>query len=204
MTALAQAYDERFRFCNGNRFGMFWNNDPVPESNLKHIIFNAMEYKTGAGFRFYFCKDRPQCDSGNKRVVLPDAFARQARLSDILAASTSIPVCMEPLNFPDDFRWPDDGDIVPEESKRKKCNQINLHLKQHLNQCSIPLMDGAVIDNQGISGVLWALAQGKEPLREKERQEIETGFSNSWMNKKRNRTSLSQIQIYQKLGQWDA
>ncbi|MGD9365727.1 MAG: patatin-like phospholipase family protein [Desulfobacteraceae bacterium] len=178
MTALAQAYDERFRFCNGNRFGMFWNNDPVPENNLKHIIFNAMEYNTGAGFRFYYRRDHPQSDSGSNRVVLPAAFAREARLSDILAASTSLPVCIEPLNFPDDFRWPDDGDIVLNESKRKTCNRINLHFKQQFNQCSIPIMDGAVIDNQGISGVLWALAQGKGPRREKETQEIETDSSN--------------------------
>lgn len=178
MTALAQAYDKRFRFCNGNRFGMFWNNDPVPGNHLKHIIFNAMEYKTGSGFRFYYRKDHPQSDSGNNSVVVPAAFARQARLSDVLAAATSIPVCMEPLVFPDDFRWPDDGDIVPEASRRKTCHRINLYLKQQLNQCAIPLMDGAVIDNQGISGVLWALAQGKEPLKEKETQETETNSSN--------------------------
>ncbi len=178
MTALAQVYDKRFRFCNGNRFCMFWNNDPVPESNLKHIIINAMEYKTGAGFRFYFGKDNPQCESGNNRVVLPAIFAKKARLSDILAASTSIPICMEPLNFPDDFRWPDDGEAVPEKSNRKTCNRINLHFKQQVHESAIPLMDGAVIDNQGISGVLWALALAKGPSKKKETQEIETDSSN--------------------------
>jgi Zn-finger nucleic acid-binding protein len=157
VTALAQAYDERFRFCKGNLFGMFWENDNKLEIHLRHIIFNATEFKTGIGFRFHFYNNKTQCDSGSDRVVLPEDFAKEARLADILAASTCIPVGLEPLEFPHDFRWPDDEKKVPKPEERNTCNHISKLFNERFNQSSVPLMDGAVIDNQGITSVIRAL-----------------------------------------------
>lgn len=166
VTALAQAYNERFRFCQGNLFGMFWDNDNKPEIHLKHIIFNATEFKTGIGFRFHFYNGKTKCDSGSDKVVLPEDYAKKARLADILAASTCIPVGLEPLEFPDDFRWPDDEKIKPKPEERRICNHISKLFKEKFNQSSVPLMDGAVIDNQGITSVIRALELGKEQPQE--------------------------------------
>ena len=164
VTALAQGYDEGFRFCQGRRFGLFWA-DKKPDFHLEDIIFNATEFKTGIGFRFHYCARDEQCNSGSARVVLQEEFARKARLADILAASTCIPVGLEPLEFPDDFRWPDDGDKVPKEASRLVCKQIRQHFNETFEERSVALMDGGVYDNQGIASVLRALELKKKQPR---------------------------------------
>ena len=164
VTALAQGYDEGFQFCQGRQFDLFWA-DKKPNFHLEDIIFNATEFKTGIGFRFHYCARDEQCNSGSDRVVLLEEFARKARLADILAASTCIPVGLEPLEFPDDFRWPDDGDKVPKQGSRLVCKQIRQHFKETFKERSVALMDGGVYDNQGIASVLRALELKKKQPR---------------------------------------
>ncbi|MEJ2363100.1 MAG: zf-TFIIB domain-containing protein [Deltaproteobacteria bacterium] len=164
VTALAQGYDEGFQFCQGRRFDLFWA-DKKPDFHLEDIIFNATEFKRGIGFRFHYCAHNEQCDSGSDRVVLVEELARKARLADILAASTCIPVGLEPLEFPNDFRWPDDGDKVPKESSRLVCKQIREHFEETFKERSVALMDGGVYDNQGIASVLRALELKKKQPR---------------------------------------
>jgi len=161
VTALAQGYDEGFQFCQGRQFDLFWA-DKKPDFHLEDIIFNATEFKTGIGFRFHYCTREEPCNSGSDRVVLLEEFARKARLADILAASTCIPVGLEPLEFPDDFRWPDDGDKAPKKDKRMVCKHIRKRFKETFNESSVALMDGGVYDNQGIASVLRALELKKK------------------------------------------
>jgi predicted acylesterase/phospholipase RssA len=157
IAVMAEVYNMIFKFCNNKQFGLLWNENPI---HLKEIIFNATEFMTGVGFRFHKSQDgRP---SGSDLAPLPEKYARKARLADILASSTCIPVGFEPIEFPEDFRWPDDEQSVPKKMNRRICNEICKELppdvsKPGRKERSIALMDGGVYDNQGIFSVLRVL-----------------------------------------------
>ena len=160
--AVADIYDENL--LNRNRFGVFWDREDgeddqvkeVREIHIKELIFNATEFKTGLCFRFH--KGAKERRSGNRFVPLPESWARKARLADIVAASSCIPIGMEPIFFPQDFRWP--------EKETKLCDEIQEYFAY---QCgsdtkgnkvkSVSLMDGGVYDNQGADSVAIALAE---------------------------------------------
>ena len=65
-----------------------------------------------------------------------------------MASSSDIPVGLEPLLFPDDFVWPEDQPNL--------CTEIRNHLDEYCGIKSLALVDGGVIDNQGIESVLLA------------------------------------------------
>jgi predicted acylesterase/phospholipase RssA len=153
---LAEMCNTIFKFCDGKRFDIFWNEKPT---HLEEIIFNATEFMTGVGFRFHKSSIEEQCDSGCAIAKLPTKYARQARLADIMAASACIPIGFEPIEFPEDFRWPDDKVPVPNPDDRRICAEICRQIpadpqKPDRKQRSITLMDGGVYDNQGIFSVL--------------------------------------------------
>ena len=138
--ALADVYDQTF--MEGARFETLWDGREI---HLKDIIFNSTECKDGMAFRFQ--KTEQKHKIGNARVWIDEKHAMKIRMADIVAASSDIPIGLEPLLFPQDFVW-------PEESPRL-WRDVQDHLKQ-FNIERLPLMDGGVIDNQGIDGVLIA------------------------------------------------
>ena len=149
--ALADVYDESENFLNGARFDVFWGDREI---HLKEIIINTTEFKTGMTFRFH--KGASSRRSGNRFVPLPEDYARKARLADIVAASSCIPVGLEPMFFPQDFRWPED--------EPKLCGEIEGYIAYHCGSDthgnrveSVSLMDGGVYDNQGTDSVAIAL-----------------------------------------------
>ncbi len=149
--ALADIYDESENFLNGARFDVFWGGREI---HLKEIIINTTEFKTGMTFRFH--KGASSRRSGNRFVPLPEDYARKARLADIVAASSCIPVGLEPMFFPQDFRWPED--------EPKLCGEIEGYIAYHCGSdtqgnrvASVSLMDGGVYDNQGTDSVAIAL-----------------------------------------------
>ena len=151
--AVADIYDESEDCYNRARFDVFW--DPR-EIHIKDLIINATEFKTGQNFRFHKSRDRRR--SGSHFVPLPESWARKARLADIVAASSCIPVGMEPIFFPQDFRWPED--------EPKLCSEIEGYIAYHCGSDaggnkvkSVSLMDGGVYDNQGTDSVAIALAE---------------------------------------------
>ena len=150
--ALADIYDESKDFLNGARFDVFWG---PREIHIKELIINTTEFKTGVAFRFH--KGAFSRRSGNRFVPLPEDYARKARLADIVAASSCIPVGLEPMFFPQDFRWPED--------EPKLCGEIEGYIAYHCGSDthgnrveSVSLMDGGVYDNQGTDSVAIALA----------------------------------------------
>lgn len=169
ITVMANIYDDVYfkryfsQYSEGAtpRFGLFWD-APHPDAHLREIIFNATEFETGTAFRFQ--KSDFRCLIGNANIYLCERHARLIRMADIMAASSCIPVGMEPMFFPDDFHWPDDeGPGI----KRGICDEIktslraNLHRKFRLHAHSkvdfFALMDGGVYDNQGIVSLLLAM-----------------------------------------------
>jgi predicted acylesterase/phospholipase RssA len=181
ITAMANVYDELFfkRFYSdyvedgGLTFELLMKQPR--KGHLQDMIFNATEFKTGTAFRFQVSHKR--CLIGNGKIALCQKHAGQIRLADIMAASSCIPVGMEPMFFPDDFRWPDD----PLYGKRKKSKtqstvqEIRNALLRTTNESTFALMDGGVYDNQGITSTLLALNRRKEEFVEPDIQEC--GFS---------------------------
>jgi len=83
-------------------------------------------------------------------------------MADVTAASSCIPGGLEPIFFPEDFRWPgDDGG-------KKMCERVKLSLNEKFGVSSIPLMDGGVYDNQGVSSVMLAISRMKKHLEDEE------------------------------------
>ena len=155
--AVADIYDESEDCFNGARFDVFWG---PREIHIKDLIINATEFKTGTNFRFH--KGAKSRRSGSHFVPLPESWARKARLADIVAASSCIPVGMEPIFFPQDFRWPED--------EPKLSSEIEGYIAYHCGSDargnkvkSVSLMDGGVYDNQGTDSVAIALAEESHP-----------------------------------------
>lgn len=120
-----------------------------PSIHLKHVSFNATEFDYGMQFRFQISDAQTTGNKyasgsgiiGNHKCRVPESVAKDIRMADILAASSCFPGGFEPINFPDDF-----GVQMPEEpfvSKDEKSFPVGL-------------MDGGIVDNQGIEPLLLA------------------------------------------------
>jgi predicted acylesterase/phospholipase RssA len=123
-------------------------------SHLKEIIFNTTEFNYGLPFRFQKCEfnsgDGYDAFFGNHQVNIPPEFLREVQLSDVIAASSCFPMGFEPINFPADFINKDTPLLKSlKESWRSDCWG---------QKCRFPigLMDGGIVDNQGIDSVIWA------------------------------------------------
>ena len=150
ITACAQVYDEEF--FAGRRFEIFLENPPTPPTPPIQPIppiplippidltFNATEFRNAIAFRF---QTRQNGLIGNGKVFITPAQAGQIRLADIAAASSCFPGGFEPLNFPDDFAWPDTAE-----------GTATLRELQAKEWTPLPLMDGGVYDNQGMGSLI--------------------------------------------------
>src|SRR6266850_975560 len=110
------------------------------------LAFNATEFVYGLSFRFAVSSSGAVI--GNKYFKVPPAAAEKIRIADIVAASSCFPGGFEPILFPDQFRFKDG--LIPGELKTKEFEK------------PVPLMDGGIYDNQGISSVLLALKRNPQ------------------------------------------
>ena len=140
ITACAQVYNEKF--FAGKRFDIFLD-DPT---RLTELTFNATEFRNAIAFRF---QTRKSGLIGNGKISITPDQARQIRLADIAAASSCFPGGFEPLNFPDDFAWPDTAE-----------GAATLKELQAQKWAPLPLMDGGVYDNQGMGSLILDASSG--------------------------------------------
>ncbi len=143
ITAFADAYDE-YLFKKGKFGTLLSDENPI---HLKHISFNATEFTNALQFRFQKTETIENVNPGepDKGIIgnyyyrIPEDIASDIRLGDILAASSCFPGGFEPINFPDDF----------------VLNQTQ-NLDQYIKNNKFPtgLMDGGIVDNQGIEPLL--------------------------------------------------
>jgi hypothetical protein len=146
--AIADVYDREL--FHKAYFGELMNDEG--NSHLKHISFNATEFVHGLQFRFQWSEKVRQVSSGmpdrgiigNKYYAVPSIIAANIRMADILAASSCFPGGFEPINFPTDF-------VLPQEQK----DQLREAWKVQ-GVFPIGLMDGGIVDNQGIEPILLA------------------------------------------------
>jgi predicted acylesterase/phospholipase RssA len=130
---------------------------------FRELIFNTTEFRTGNSFRFR-ASSNPNAFIGNQNFSVPKTIAAECRLADIVAASSCFPGAFEPIRFPDDFHWTSSLSNVCEELKKDVKNPATGKLYQNgFNGggdggkfVSVPLMDGGIYDNQGISSAVLA------------------------------------------------
>lgn len=144
ITAVADVYADTF-FANHVTEKPYTFGDVIDaDLPIRDIIFNTTEFRHGIAFRFQTSAN-PKARIGNRRIYVPVADARHARIADIAAASACFPGGFEPILFPDDFKW--DNHVARD--------SINRHFAT-TGTPSIALMDGGIYDNQGIDSLLLA------------------------------------------------
>ena len=122
------------------------------EGNLKYVCFNATEFSYGLAFRFqntgyfgnYFLKGQELND-----------FKNRIRISDAIASSSCFPMGFEPLVFPNDY-------------SSDHADPVYLKLKQRpYFSDGIGIMDGGIVDNQGIGSMVNILQsiKGKDSIK---------------------------------------
>ncbi len=150
INAFASIYHKVFE---SETFGLlFQENPPI---HLKEMSFNATEFNFALSFQFQKTeKSRTNLADdttkyiGNKKIQIPVDVAKEIRLSDIIAASSCFPFGFEPINFPDDFIY--DGAIKLKDPKFLPQKVYDGEKIEY----PIGLMDGGVVDNQGVHSVL--------------------------------------------------
>lgn len=156
INAFARVYDQRFV---GETFDRLWEAD----IHVREMMFNATEFSYGLPFRFQRSEavrrrnkkgelygDPEHGYVGNQQVNIPVETARECKMADIVAASSCFPAGFEPINFPQDFRHK----YSPKLDTIKKSKGKD-RWEEH---CEFPLglMDGGIVDNQGIDSIYWA------------------------------------------------
>ena len=122
--------------------------DKQDEGPISHFSANATDFTHGLPFRFQLTEKIQSAAGtpyeygyiGNEETQLSREAAYHIHLSDILACSSCFPSGFEPMVFPDDFTWKDFSTIKP------LLNGMD----------SVGIMDGGVVDNQGIEPILLA------------------------------------------------
>ncbi|MCG8308702.1 MAG: patatin-like phospholipase family protein [Cytophagales bacterium] len=143
INAFASAYEEMLPS------GTFKAFDRPGAIHLKDVCFNATDFAYGLAFRFqnsgYF---------GNKPLYSPtlNTLKGNIRLSDVIASSSCFPFGFEPMIFPDDYF----GDHTSEHYRELKQKEKYRH--------GIGLMDGGIVDNQGIGSMVNIDKRRKSPL----------------------------------------
>lgn len=132
---LGNVYDSVF--LKGKTFQSLY--DVVQKSHLHHYAAYATDISNALPFRFQVAKEiYDDAKIGNEVKCVKLENAKKYRLSDILAASSCFPIVFEPINFPRDFKdYSEDDEFA----------QSNMQTM---------LMDGGIIDNQGIDYLIEA------------------------------------------------
>ena len=149
--SLAAIYDNQF--FKGETFSKIL--DGVSWDGIHHYYADATDFELGLPFRFQATaplsvthRNEPYGMIGNWRHQIKRELARQIKLSDIMAATSCFPIVFEPFLFPQEFN-------------------LNNSVKSSTDiPGGFPLMDGGLIDNQGVDPALHAAShlaeEGKE------------------------------------------
>ena len=122
--------------------------DQLDDIHICHFAANATDFTNGLAFRFQVTEKtgarQEQATSygliGNNKIRIPREVARHIRLSEVLACSSCFPSGFEPLVFPKDFVLGDSEEVKKFIAKTEPFG----------------IMDGGIVDNQGIEPILLA------------------------------------------------
>jgi len=132
INAFSEVYNDSF--YEQATFDTLYTGEPT---HLNDAIFGSSEFTYGKQFRFQ--GNGYQGKFGNYFLNLSSDASKYIRLADAAAASSCFPGGFEPMIMPADFGNGPTGDI--NKIWKEKCYQTTA------------IMDGGIIDNQGIEGV---------------------------------------------------
>jgi len=119
------------------------------------LIFNSTEFRLGDSFRFRASRD-PKVNAGNGAFNVAKDIASEVLLADIVAASSCFPGAFEPIRFPEDFVWESGLTEIRDRLVQNIDNRPSGFEGGGGDCISLPLMDGGIYDNQGISNAVMA------------------------------------------------
>ncbi len=144
---MIQVYDEEL--FNHANFGIILDN--IDHGHIHHFSANGTDFSNGLAFRFQASRKILNQPSpfdrgfiGNKEHIIPWNVAKRIKLSEIFAISSCFPGGFEPIFFPSDLEIGKENGI---------------HAALDTISEDIPLMDGGIVDNQGIEPILLANSQ---------------------------------------------
>ena len=158
---MAEIYNEKL--FDGARLGTLI--DKLNKIHIEHFSANATDFIHGLPFRFQITKStsvKQELDTGygligNNKTRIPRKVARHIRLSEVLATSSCFPSGFEPLVFPTDFNLGESEDVKEFIEKTKPFG----------------IMDGGIVDNQGIEPILLAEQRMKTQAAEKNGKQLD-------------------------------
>lgn len=118
------------------------------KSHLEDICFNATDFSFGLAFRFQTTGMFGNYRLNNANLNL---LADEMKIADAIASSSCFPIGFEPLVMPDDFVSDHNSDTYKAIKTQKEFEN------------GVGIMDGGIVDNQGIGSIMNADAR-----REKE------------------------------------
>ncbi len=138
INAFAELYDKHL--TDGATFSAFQN---LKDTHLEMICFNATEFTSGTAYRFQKAVKGNPVFGNRNGLQLNKQIYNHIRLADIIAASSCFPGGFEPIEMPRDFFRKDSEPMQAFMATKKPYT----------------LMDGGIVDNQGLSSLL---AYGKD------------------------------------------
>lgn len=147
---MASIYDNKL--FHGAEFGTLL--EYAKSGIIKHFSANATDFTNGLQFRFQATEEATGGSKygmiGNGSISIDRDTAAHIHLGDILACSSCFPGGFEPMVFPYDFN------LSNEQKGKLSANG------------GLGIMDGGIVDNQGIEPVL--LAEDRMKRRNKEKK----------------------------------
>lgn len=164
--AAADVYDTRLFDKRGRKFSDLQSIVGDGKRFLE-LIHNATEFRLGNSFRFRASHD-PEVFAGNGDFLVSKEIAADIPLADVVAASSCFPGAFEPIRFPEDFLWAQGVSAVQEELKKDVATGAGMKpsgFRTGNDEClSLPLMDGGIYDNQGITNAVEADRTAGKPF----------------------------------------
>jgi hypothetical protein len=185
INSFARIYDEKL--FKGETFGVYWGKSVEGEVQSQvgravEVCFNSTEFTRGLSFRWQTYGGRMDDKThypgkiGNRYISINDKTPagldalQEIKLGDIMASSSCFPGGFEPIVYPADFCYPGardgrkGGDGLNSSQLRSAMvvtdyNNRDSALK---DSDSVGLMDGGVVDNQGLSSALLADARRRK------------------------------------------
>lgn len=148
INAFAITYDQVL--FGGKTMEVFWNKAHQP--HVDEVCFNSTELNNGISFRFRTNgTDADIISFGNFYLGFKKESVealKSLRIADMVAASSCFPVGFEPIVFPNDFAA---GEETPKSLLDAfEFDHNNSVHKDAVQAVSFGLIDGGVVDNQGL------------------------------------------------------
>lgn len=133
INAFSEVYNEQF--YEQATFADLYENET---GHLNDIVFGASEFTTGIQFRFQRGLEDEVFGNGN--LSLPRSASREIRLADAAASSSCFPGGFEPM-------------VMPKDYGNGPGSRVDQAWSGEEHEPTTAIMDGGVLDNQGIEGV---------------------------------------------------